>query len=44
MLAHLTWTPDMKLGDGARNWTVNQKVFDGWDQPMLPVLLEERHK
>ena len=33
----------MKLGDGARDWTVNQKVFNGWLQPVLHVLLEERH-
>ena len=44
MLVNLIWALDMKLGDGARNWTVDQKVFNGWQQPMLPVLLEERHR
>lgn len=43
-LAHLIWTFDMKLGDGARDWTVNQKIFNMWQQPVLPVLLEERHR
>ena len=42
-LAHLIWTFDMKLGDGANDWTVDQKVFNGWQQPVLPILLEERH-
>ena len=41
-LAHLIWTFDMKLGDGASNWTVDQKVFNGWQQPVLPIVLEER--
>ena len=42
MLAHLVSTFDMKLGDGARDWEVNQKIFNGWQQPALPVSLEER--
>ena len=43
ILAYLIWTFDMKLGDGARDWTINQKVFNGWLQPVLHVLLEGRH-
>lgn len=41
-LAHLIWAFDLKLADEARNWAVNQKIFNGWQQPALPVLLEER--
>lgn len=30
------------LGDGTRDWAaVDQKVFNGWLQPMLPVLMEK---
>ena len=42
-LAHLIWNFDMKLGDGTQDWTVGQKVFNGWLQPALPVLLEKRN-
>ena len=41
-LAHLIWNFDMKLGDGARDWTVGQKIFNAWLQPALPVLLDKR--
>lgn len=41
-LAHLIWNFDMELGDGARDWTVGQKVFNAWLQPALPVLLNKR--
>ena len=41
-LAHLFWSFDMKLGEGTKDWAVNQKVFNGWVQPALPVLLEKR--
>ena len=33
----------MKLGDGTKDWAVDQKVFNGWLQPALPVLLEKRY-
>ena len=43
MLAHLVWNFDMKLGDGTKDWVVHQKIFNGWMQPALPVLLEKRY-
>ena len=42
LLANLIWHFDMKLGDGVQDWAVNQKMFNGWVQPPLPVLLEKR--
>lgn len=33
----------MKLGDGTAGWAVDQKIFNGWLQPELPVLLEKRY-
>ena len=33
----------MKLGDGTKDWAVDQKTFTGWVQPALPVLLHKRY-
>ena len=33
----------MKIGVGTRDWAVDQKIFNGWLQPALPVLLEKRY-
>ena len=33
----------MKLGEGAKDWAVDQKVFNVWKQPALSVLLEKRY-
>ena len=41
-LARLIWNFDMKLGDGARDWATDQKIFNDWQLPELPVLLEPR--
>lgn len=41
-LAHLLWRFNLKLGDGTENWTVGQRVYAGWVQPALPVLMEKR--
>jgi hypothetical protein len=41
-LAHLLWTFDMKLGEGTTDWEKEQKIFNGWVQPALPVVLGER--
>ena len=41
-LAYLIWTYDMKLDDRAKDWEAGQKIFNGWIQPALHVLLKER--
>ncbi|KAI5917035.1 cytochrome P450 [Camillea tinctor] len=41
-LAHLLWRFDLKLGGGTENWAVGQRIYNGWIQPGLPVLMEKR--
>lgn len=41
-LAHLLWRFDLKLGKGIENWAVGQRIYNGWIQPALPVLMEKR--
>ncbi|KAI0001226.1 cytochrome P450 [Xylariaceae sp. FL0662B] len=41
-LAHLLWRFNLKLGSGTENWAVGQRIYNGWIQPPLPVLVEER--
>ncbi|KAI1800361.1 cytochrome P450 [Daldinia bambusicola] len=42
ILAHLLWRFDLKLGAGAENWAEGQRIYNGWIQPALPVLMEKR--
>jgi hypothetical protein len=42
VLTHLVWAFDMKLDEGAKDWEIGQKIFNGWFQPALPVLLKGR--
>lgn len=42
ILTHLVWTFDMRFGEGAEDWEIGQKIFNGWFQPALPVLLRRR--
>ena len=42
ILTHLFWTFDAKLGDAARNWVVDQKIYADWQLPELPVVLTKR--
>ncbi|KAI1413683.1 cytochrome P450 [Hypoxylon sp. FL1857] len=41
-LAHLLWRFEMKLGEGTENWAKGQRIYNGWIQPALPVLMEKR--
>jgi hypothetical protein len=41
-LAHLLWRFDMALGESAENWAVGQRIYNGWIQPPLPVVLKRR--
>lgn len=41
-LTNLLHTFDMKLGEGATDWEKGQKVYNGWVQPPLPVVLKRR--
>ena len=42
VLARLFWSFDMELTEGTEGWAVDQKIFNGWRQPPLPILLRER--
>ncbi|KAF2648229.1 cytochrome P450 [Lophiostoma macrostomum CBS 122681] len=42
LLTHLLWNFDMELCEGAKDWHVGQKVFNGWIQPALPIFLQKR--
>jgi hypothetical protein len=42
LLTHLIWNFDMELDEGTEHWDVGQKLFNGWLQPDLPVLLNKR--
>ena len=33
---------DMKLCKGTENWARDQKIYNGWQQPVLPVLMSKR--
>ncbi|KAI0841507.1 cytochrome P450 [Hypoxylon sp. FL0890] len=41
-LTHLLWRFDLKLGEGTENWAMGQRIYNGWIQPALPVLMEKR--
>jgi len=41
-LAHLLWHFDLKLGEDTENWAAGQRIYNGWIQPALPVLMEKR--
>ena len=41
-LAHLLWGFDMELGKGTTNWEKDQKIYNGWVQPALPIVLKRR--
>jgi aspirochlorine biosynthesis cytochrome P450 monooxygenase len=40
-LAHLLWRLDLVLADGTRNWDSGQRVYNGWIQPALPVMMKK---
>ncbi|KAI1474573.1 cytochrome P450 [Daldinia eschscholtzii] len=42
ILAYLLWCFDLELGEGAENWAEGQRVYNGWVQPALPILMEKR--
>jgi cytochrome P450 len=41
-LAHLLWRFDMAPGENTENWAVGQRIYNGWIQPPLPVVLKRR--
>ncbi|KAH7322452.1 cytochrome P450 [Stachybotrys elegans] len=41
-LAHLLWRFDLSLGEGTDRWAIGQRVYNGWIQPPLPIILKKR--
>ncbi|KAI1384971.1 cytochrome P450 [Hypoxylon trugodes] len=41
-LTHLLWRFDLELGKDTENWALGQRIYNGWIQPALPVLMKER--
>ncbi|KAJ2992986.1 hypothetical protein NUW58_g1986 [Xylaria curta] len=41
-IAHLLWRFDLKLGEGTKDWAVGQRLYNGWVQPPLPVIMNKR--
>lgn len=41
VLTRLIWEFDMELGDGTEDWALDQRIFNGWLQPPLPVSLKK---
>ncbi|KAJ8133004.1 hypothetical protein O1611_g620 [Lasiodiplodia mahajangana] len=42
MLTHLLWRFDLELGEGTKDWAKNQRIYNGWIQPALPVVMKRR--
>ncbi|KAI1108084.1 cytochrome P450 [Nemania sp. NC0429] len=42
MLTHLLWRFNLRLGEGTEGWAKNQRIYNGWIQPDLPVAMERR--
>ncbi|TGO17744.1 hypothetical protein BTUL_0015g00800 [Botrytis tulipae] len=41
-LTHLIWRFDLELGEGTKSWAEGQRIYNGWIQPALPILMTKR--